>query len=216
MIAGRRDEGCTIVAGPWVARQMADTPAGATASGDAGEVTAILNRAGSSHEALDQVFALVYAELRRLASRVLGAGAQAATLNPTALVHEAYAKLIGSQQLSISGRTHFYSLCARTMRQIIIDQARSRMSLKHGGVQQAQTFSGDEAIDLSRPESLVALDEALDRLARQDRRLVELLQYRIFAGLELEQIAPLLGVTIRQLQRDWQRARIWITAALDE
>ena len=81
---------------------------------------------------------------------------------------------------------------------------------------QAVELTENGAIDLARPEALIALDEAMNRLNQRDRRLTELLQYRVFAGLELEQIAPLLGVTIRQLQRDWKRARIWISEALLE
>lgn len=178
-------------------------------------VTALLNAAGSNRESLDQVFGLVYAELKRIAARVLSQAAPS-TLNPTALVHEVYAKLIGSEQLGLQGRQHFYSLCARTMRQIVIDHARGRCAGKRGGGQPHAVLTDDGAIDVSHPETLVALDVALERLAQRDPRLVELLQYRVFAGLEMIEIAPLLGVTVRQLQRDWQRARIWIADALLE
>ena len=178
-------------------------------------VTALLNAAGSNRESLDQVFGIVYAELKRIAARVLSQAAPS-TLNPTALVHEVYAKLIGSEQLDLQGRQHFYSLCARTMRQVVIDHARSRCAGKRGGGQAHAMLTDDGAIDVSHPETLVALDVALERLAQRDPRLVELLQYRVFAGLEMIEIAPLLGVTVRQLQRDWQRARIWIADALLE
>jgi RNA polymerase sigma factor (TIGR02999 family) len=176
-------------------------------------VTAVLNAAGSGRAGLDQVFGLVYAELKRIASRVLAQSAQS-TLNPTALVHEVYAKLIGSEQLGLQGRQHFYSLCARTMRQIVVDHARNRCAGKRGGGEAMVALTDDGAIDVSQPETLVALDVALDRLEQRDPRLVELLHYRVFAGMELAEIAPLFGVTVRQLQRDWQRARIWIADAL--
>ena len=176
-------------------------------------VTAILNAAGSGREGLDQVFGLVYAELKRIAARVLAQSGHS-TLNPTALVHEVYAKLIGSEQLSLQGRQHFHALCARTMRQIVVDHARARYAGKRGSGEPLAALTEDGAIDVSQPETLVALDLALDRLERHDPRLVELLHYRVFAGLELAEIAPLLGVTPRQLQRDWQRARIWIADAL--
>lgn len=178
-------------------------------------VTAILNAAGSGREGLDQVFGLVYVELKRIALRVLGQAGQS-TLNPTALVHEVYAKLIGSERLGIQGRQHFYALCARTMRQIVVDHARTRCAGKRGGGQALAALTEDGAIDVSRPETLVALDIALDRLEQRDPRLVELLHHRVFAGMELAEIAPLFGVTVRQLQRDWQRARIWIADALLE
>ena len=180
-----------------------------------GAVTAVLNSADSPRETIDQVFGLVYGELKRIANRVLGQGSSA-TLNPTALVHEVYAKLIGGAELAIGGRQHFYALCARTMRQIVVDHARAKLADKRGGGLQAVELTENGAIDLARPEALIALDEAMNRLNQRDRRLTELLQYRVFAGLELEQIAPLLGVTIRQLQRDWKRARIWISEALLE
>lgn len=188
-----------------------------TASGTPsdGSVTAILNAAGSGREGLDQVFGLVYVELKRIALRVLGQSGQS-TLNPTALVHEVYAKLIGSDSLGVQGRQHFYALCARTMRQIVVDHARGRCADKRGGGQAMAALTEDGAIDVSQPETLVALDIALDRLEERDPRLVELLHYRVFAGMELGEIAPLFGVTVRQLQRDWQRARIWIADALLE
>jgi RNA polymerase sigma factor (TIGR02999 family) len=181
----------------------------------AGSVTAVLNAAGSGREGLDRVFPLVYAELKQIALRVLGQSGSS-TLNPTALVHEVYAKLIGSEQLGLQGRQHFYALCARTMRQIVVDHARSRCAGKRGGGQAMAVLTDDGAIDVSQPETLVALDLALDRLEQRDPRLVELLHYRVFAGMELAEIAPLFDVTVRQLQRDWQRARIWIADALLE
>lgn len=197
---------------------MPDTPPrdqAPTESGPAASVTAVLNAAGSGREGLDQVFTLVYAELKQIALRVLGQSGQS-TLNPTALVHEVYAKLIGSEQLGLQGRQHFYALCARTMRQIVVDHARSRCAGKRGGGQAMAVLTDDGAIDVSQPETLVALDLALDRLEQRDPRLVELLHYRVFAGMELAEIAPLFDVTVRQLQRDWQRARIWIADALLE
>ena len=178
-------------------------------------VTAALNAAGSGRDGLDQVFGLVYVELKRIALRVLSQSGQS-TLNPTALVHEVYAKLIGSDHLGLQGRQHFYSLCARTMRQIVVDHARSRYAGKRGGGMPMAELTEDGAIDVSQPETLVALDLALDRLERRDPRLVELLHYRVFAGMDLAEIAPMFGVTVRQLQRDWQRARIWIADALLE
>jgi len=196
---------------------MSDTDAGnlnAEVTAEQGAVTAVLNDANSSREAMDRIFGLVYGELKRIAGRVLGP-APGATLNPTVLVHEVYAKLIGGAELEIGGRQHFYSLCARTMRQIVVDHARSRLTDKRGGGQQMVELTESGAIDLALPETLVSLDMALDRLAERDSRLVDLLQYRVFAGLELSEIAPLLGVTVRQLQRDWKRAKIWISEALD-
>jgi len=178
-------------------------------------VTEILNAALDRQDALDRAFGCVYPELKRIAYRVLGSGGHA-TLNPTSLVHEAYAKLIGGETLSLGGRQHFYALCARTMRQIVVDYARSRMSAKRGGGIAALPLNEDGVAELASPETILALDLALDWIEQRDPRLVTLLHYRVFAGMELPEIALLMGVTTRQLQRDWQRARIWMTEALVE
>lgn len=180
---------------------------------DSTAITRAFNEAPDAQAGLNRLFDLVYAELKSLAHRVLGS-AGASTLNPTALVHEAYAKLVGGETLTLQGRQHFYSLCARTMRQIIIDHARRRLADKRGGGQPALEFRDDGVLDLSDPETLVCIDNALERLSAHEPRLVEVLQYRMFAGLELSEIAPLYGVTVRQMQRDWQRARIWMMDAL--
>jgi len=181
---------------------------------DPAEITTILNSHDGSRAGLDRVFSTVYAELKPIARRML-AGSRHRTLSPTVVVHEAYAKLIGSEALNVAGRKHFFALCARTMRQVVVDYARSRMTEKRGGGQ-ASSFSEDGTIDLDRPESLVAMDEALGWLEEHDPRLVELIHLRVYVGLSLDEIAPLLEVTTRQLQRDWQRARAWITEALIE
>lgn len=179
-------------------------------------ITAILNNTqATSQEALDQVFSSIYAELKQMAQGVLK-GSVNNTLNSTALVHEAYAKLVCAEEVTVNGRQHFYALCSRIMRQIVIDHARKKLSMKRGGGQFQVTWQEDLMIDLSRPESLLSLDHALTQLEALDQRLVDLIHYRVFAGLELSEIAPLQGVTIRQLQRDWQRARVWVTEALGE
>lgn len=190
-------------------------PPAAGLTAEQSSVTAVLNDATSSRAAIDRVFGMVYTELKRIAGRVLGPES-AATLNPTVLVHEVYAKLIGSAELAVGGRQHFYALCARTMRQIVVDHARGKLADKRGGGAKAVELTDSGAIDLAQPESMVALDLALQRLAERDQRLVDLIQYRVFAGMDLAEIAPMLEVTVRQLQRDWQRARIWLTEALLE
>lgn len=177
-------------------------------------VSALLNSVDQPQDQLNGLFDLVYGELKRIARRVLSSHSGQATLSPTVLVHEVYVKLIGADTLDIRGRAHFYALCARTMRQIVVDHARARLTEKRGSGQLALALTDDGAIDLSQPDSLVALDTALTLLQQRDPRLVEILHYRVFVGLELTEIAPLLGVSLRQLQRDWQRAKIWITDAM--
>ncbi len=182
---------------------------------ETGELTQILNSADNTQERLSLAFNAVYNELRHLAGYVLKGRGSDATLNATSLVHETYARLIGSEKLSITGRRHFFSLCARVMRNILTDYARRNMADKRGGGVANVPLTEDGAIDASKPESIAALDEALTWLEERDPRLVELLQLRIYAGLELPEIAPLLDVSVRQLQRDWSRAQVWLSDALN-
>ncbi len=180
-----------------------------------GELTLLLNNADSAREGLDQAFDRVYGNLKQVAANVLGrAGNQ--TLNPTALVHEAYAKLIDVDTLNLDGRKHFFALCARTMRQISTDHARRRLANKRGGGLANLPLTDDGAIDLARPEAVLAMDMALAWLGERDQRLMQLLEYRVYGGLSLHEISPLMGVTVRQLQRDWQRAQAWLVEALAE
>jgi len=182
---------------------------------DPAAITTILNSSDGSRDGIDRVFSAVYSELKPIAQRML-AGSRYQTLSPTVMVHEAYAKLIGSEALNIEGRRHFFALCARTMRQIVVDYARSRMADKRGGGLATTIFDDQGAIDLGKPESLVAMEDALHWLEDRDPRLVELIHFRVYAGMSLPEISALLEVTPRQLQRDWQRARAWLTEALAE
>jgi len=177
------------------------------------EITTILNNAGSGQAGLDQVLGIVYDELKPIARNVL-ARSNHHTLSPTVVVHEAYAKLIGSESLNIAGRRHFFALCARTMRQIVVDYARQQVADKRGGGVAVIELTDDGVIDFDRPESQVAMEQALEWLEARDPRLVELIHLRVYVGLELPEIGELLEVTPRQLQRDWQRARAWLSEAL--
>lgn len=177
------------------------------------EITRLLNAADDQHDALDQVFVMVYDELKPIARNLL-ARSRHQTLSPTVVVHEAYAKLIGTESLSISGRRHFFALCARTMRQIVVDYARSQLADKRGAGARAVELTDEGVIDFDNPESQLAMDQALKWLEARDPRLVELIHLRVYVGLDLAEIGELLEVTPRQLQRDWQRARAWLGEAL--
>lgn len=179
----------------------------------AGAITQVLNDAADSSAAVEQVFPLVYQELKVIAHRLLGRGASS-TVTPTVLVHELYAKLNNSEQLSIEGRRHFFALCARVMKQIVLDYARQKAADKRMAVGPKIELSDIDAIELSAPDNVLAIEVALRQLQARDERLAQIIEYRVFAGLELEEIAALYDVTLRQIQREWLRAKIWLTDSL--
>ncbi len=182
---------------------------------DRGELTQMFNESAAASEVMGQAFEAVYQELRALAAYMLGPDRDQ-TLSPTIVVHEVYEKLVDASELSVSGRQHFFALCSRVMRQVITDHARRMLAAKRGGGKQAIDIDSVMLTDRASPESVLALDEAFQWLERRDSRLTELLQLRIYAGLELKEIAPLMDVSLRQLQRDWKRARAWLSEALVE
>lgn len=170
--------------------------------------------AGDDAELLARVFPIVYEELKRIAHRALLRSSGNATLSTTALVNEAYLKLAGGAALGLSGRKHLFALCARAMRQIVVDHARRRQADKRGGEETAWSLNAIDPDSAERPETIVALDEALTALTARDERLVRLIEYRVFGGLDSNEIAELLGVTPRSVQREWLRARAWVGRAL--
>lgn len=165
------------------------------------------------HGALDQLFSATYEELRRLAATVRRDD-PGATLNPTALVNEAWLKLAASPGLVPTSRVHFKRLAARAMRQVLVESARRRNARKRGDGVVAVTF--DEALSqpLTRPEELLALDEALDRLHTLQPRQALMVEGRFFGGLDIPEIAELLDVSEATVLRDWRAARAWLTVAL--
>lgn len=160
-----------------------------------------------------RAYAIVYAELRRLAARQL-AGAAQATLTPTALVNEAYLKLAGGSLASLNDRRHFFNLAARAMRQTVIDHARERLAEKRGGgLLRTQLDEGiaDSALD---SQQVLAIEQALQGLDEQDRELAETFSWRVFAGLTTHEIAQLRDVTERTVQRDLSLARNYLRMSL--
>lgn len=170
--------------------------------------------AASGHGALDALLPAVYEELKHIAHRQLARVRPGATLSTTVLVHELYERLSVAQSLPTGDRAHFFSLCARAMRQVIIDHARERGALKRGAGQMVYELGDHDVPDFAQPDAIVALDQALSALESLDPRLVRLIELRLFAGLEPAAIAELDGVTVRTVQRDWQRARAWLGRAL--
>ena len=175
----------------------------------AGEVTALLLQ-WSTPEARDKLIPLVYRELRRLAVRSLRGERAEHTLQPTALVHEAYQRLIDQSRVQWQDRAHFYAVAASLMRRILVDHARRKGAQRRGG--QAVRVDIDE-LDLpgSTPDlDLVALDGALDELAAVDGELARIVELRFFAGLSLEETAAAVGSSRATVHRDWGLARAWL------
>jgi RNA polymerase sigma factor (TIGR02999 family) len=160
--------------------------------------------------AADQLLLLVYEELRRLAAQKLSREPPGQTLQATALVHEAYLRLVGTEGQTWKGRTHFFAAAAEAMRRILIENARRKHRLKHGGgLQKVELDSADIAIG-EPPEDVIALDEALTKLGEQEPAVADLVKIRYFAGLTLEQAAEVLGVSRRTADRYWAYARAWL------
>jgi len=163
---------------------------------------------------LDELFSATYEELRRLAARVRGDD-PGATLNPTALVNEAWLKLSASPHLGVASRLHFRRLAARAMRQVLIEAARKRRAEKRGAGAGAVTF--DDALGVSAPateEEMLALDAALDALARVSPRQAAMVESRYFGGLDVAETAELLGVSEATVLRDWRTAKAWLANEL--
>ncbi len=181
------------------------------------DVTHILNAIEHGDtKAADRLLPLVYEELRRLAAQKLSHESPGQTLQATALVHEVYVRLIGSEDQEWKGRRHFFGAAAEAMRRILIENARRKQSLKHGGGHRRIDLDGlDVAVDEPSVE-LLALDEALDRLAEKDRVKADLVKLRYFAGLTCKQAAQLLGIAHSTADEYWAYAKAWLKAEIIE
>jgi RNA polymerase sigma factor (TIGR02999 family) len=162
--------------------------------------------------AVDELFPLVYQELRQLAAVRLRKESPGQTLQATALVHEAYLRLVGAEEQNWTGRGHFFAAAAEAMRRILIDNARRKKSLKRGGGQ--QRIDLDEAVaagdDKTSFDDLIALDEALEKLSKKDKVKADLVKLRYFAGLTGEQAAEVLGISHNTADQYWAYARVWL------
>jgi RNA polymerase sigma factor (TIGR02999 family) len=168
-------------------------------------------------QASEQLLPLVYQELRRLAAAKLAGEKPGQTLEPTALVHEAYLRLVGDGAgPDWNGRGHFFGAAAEAMRRILVERARRRGRAKHGAGRDQVQISLSEVAAQSDCSDLVALDEALDRLAAEDAQAAELVKLRYFAGLTIPQAAEVLGVSSRKADFVWSFARAWLRRELSE
>ena len=176
------------------------------------EVTRILYAIGAGDPAAtSQLLPLVYDELRRLAAQKLAQEPAGQTLQPTALVHEAYLRLVGpGDEPRWDGRGHFFAAAAEAMRRILVENARRRKSQKRGGGRKRLDLEGAEPAAPEPDDDLLALDEALDKLAARDPDKARLVQLRYFAGLTIEEAAALLGISPATAKRAWAFARAWL------
>ena len=161
-------------------------------------------------KAADELLPLVYDELRKLAASRMANEAAGNTLQPTALVHEAWLRLVGKDNPTFAGRAHFFAAAAEAMRRILIDRARRKSSLRHGG---GQARVDIQQIDLASPDAddqILAVSEALDKLAAQDPVEAELVKLRYFAGMTVEEAAGLLDISPRTARNYWAHARTWL------
>jgi len=160
--------------------------------------------------AAEELLPLVYEELRKLAASKMANEAMGNTLQPTALVHEAWLRLIGNDNPKFAGRAHFFAAAAEAMRRILIDRARRKCALRHGA---GQVRVDIQQIDLASPgadDQLLAVNEALDKLAAQDSTEAELVKLRYFVGLTVEEAATLLDISPRTARNYWAHARTWL------
>ncbi len=178
------------------------------------DVTALLGQlAGGNGTVVDSLMPLVYHELRAIARRQLRRERANHTLSATALVHEAYLKLV-DQKSDWKNRAHFYAIAAQAMRRILINYAHRRRAAKRGGGEAFVTFDEELAPVESRAEDLLQLDEALERLQGMSERQCRGVVYRFFGGMTQEEIAEVLGVSVQTVRLDWRLARAWLSREL--
>jgi RNA polymerase sigma factor (TIGR02999 family) len=179
---------------------LADSPAGI--------VTQVLEAVDRGDpRAADQLLPLVYGELRRLARALMAKTPPGNTLQPTALVHEAYLRLVGDVDPGWNSRGHFFSAAARAMRRILVEQARRKAAARHGGHQKRLDADVVELPIATPSDDVLALDEALERLQARDKRKADVVMLKYFAGLTTAETAMMLGISTRTAERDWRFAR---------
>ena len=180
-----------------------------------GEVTGLLVELKAGNRSVEQrLIPLVYKELRRIAALRLRRELPNHSIDATALVHEAYLRLVRIEEINWQSRSHFFAVSATIMRRILVDHARARQA--RGRENRNQTISLNEALlpARQRPTEILALDEALDRLARLDQRQSKIVELRFFAGMSEEETGEALGISARTVKRDWRVAKAWLFAEL--
>ncbi len=183
--------------------------------GDSIPISQLLNlAAGGDAQAEERVFSTVYSELRRLAAAQRARLPVGDTLDTTAVVHEAYLRLVEQQQVSWNGRHHFFCAAARSMRNLLIDEARRKGTAKRGAGLRSVPLDDVVRVDEASPEDLLALDQALSKLEEEDADDYQVVMLRYFAGLTVGETADVLGASRRSVERRWQFCRSWLAREL--
>jgi RNA polymerase sigma factor (TIGR02999 family) len=178
---------------------------------DMSDVTRILQSMESGDaQAADELLPLVYGELRKLAASKMANESPNQTLQPTALVHEAWLRLTGNENVKWNGRAHFFGAAAEAMRRILIDNARRKQALRHGGDQQRLDVDDIEIAAPGKEEELLAINDALEEFAKIDPQKAELVKLRYFVGLKVEETAEVLGISVPTAIRWWNYSRAWL------
>ena len=181
-----------------------------------GEVTNLLiELKNGNRDAESRLMPLVYGELRRLAGLYMRGERPGHTLQATALVHEAYLRLVGYEDVDWQNRAHFFGVAANLMRRILVDHARAKQAKKRGGGDQKVSLDQAVLVRPEAPEQFLALDEALERLAKRDPRQARIVELRYFGGLSEEETAEVLQISVRTVKRDWSVARAWLYQQLN-
>jgi RNA polymerase sigma-70 factor, ECF subfamily len=181
------------------------------------EITELLQAWNRGEEqALEKLTPLVYEELYRVAKRCISRGRRQQTLQTTALINELYVRVIDLKRISWQNRAHFFAICARQMRWILTDLYRSRRYLKRGGGAERVSFDTSAVVSREASRDLLAIDEALNRLATVDRRKSEVVELRFFGGLSVKETAEVLKVSPETVMRDWKLAKAWLLCELGE
>lgn len=180
-----------------------------------GNITQLLAEArAGDRDAEARLLPLVYGQLKRLAAGYMRRERADHTLQPTALVHEAYVQLAGLQDVAWQSRLHFFSVAAQTMRRVLVDHARAHCAEKRGGKRQRISLDEMAVLTDEHWEEILDLDEALHRLAARDERLCRVVELRYFAGMSVEEVAAALDISVRTVKRDWSIARAWLHGEL--
>ncbi len=186
-----------------------------TPAADTGDVTHMLAACPPGEpNAAEKLLPLVYEELRKLAAHKMAGEPGTQTLQPTALVHEAWLRLVAAENPRFENRAHFFAAAAEAMRRILINNAVRKRALRHGGGQQRVDFKQAELAAATRDDELLAVNEALDKLAERNKVEAELVKLRYFVGLTLEQAAEVLGISPRTADNYWAHARAWLLREL--